>query len=77
MTLKTLVRILILILCVIVLMRPETAEPRRPPIAHIPDANLRAAINTALNDWYLERLEDSGHDGNPSNLPALPSVLKT
>ena len=54
MTLKTLVRILILILCVIVLMRPETAEPRQPPIAHIPDANLRAAINTALNDWYLE-----------------------
>ena len=48
MTLKTLVRILILTLCVVFLMIPVTAEVVID-VVNIPDANLRTAVHKTLN----------------------------
>ena len=57
MTRKTLVRILILILCATVLMKPETAKAQEPEV-HIPDAKLYKAILTELGQPRVYSVSD-------------------
>ena len=66
MTLKTLVRILILTLCVVFLMIPVTAEVVID-VVNIPDANLRAAVHKTLNQPSTAIITVAGNtrfDGN-------------